>query len=81
MTVSGRCREARGLLASGVKAAALALLLAVTLFCTPSLARSREGAAPPSSDTPDGRFGPYFFFLAAFFFAIVFTSFRHRERG
>jgi len=23
----------------------------------------------------------YFFFLAAFFFAIVFTSFRSRERG
>ena len=47
MTVPGRCREAkaRGLLASGLKAAALALLLAVPLFGTPSLARGPESVA------------------------------------
>ena len=48
MTVSGRGREAkaRGLLASALKAAALALVLAVpTLFGTPSLARGPESVA------------------------------------
>ena len=47
MTVTGRCRKAkaRGPLASSLKAAALALLLAVPLFCTPSLARGPESVA------------------------------------
>jgi serine protease Do len=48
MTVSGRGREAkaRGLLASGLRAAALALVLAVPpLFGTPSLARGPESVA------------------------------------
>ena len=56
MTVSGRGREAkaRGLLASALKAAALALVLAVpTLFGTPSLARGPESVADVAEGLQD----------------------------